>query len=231
MINKLPSWLIWGAALLAFSAGCVNITALLGFANLSVSHVTGNVSLFSSSIAHLDVHKFLYIGAVLASFLTGAVLSGFIIHHEPLTLGSRYGVALAVEAGLLIAAVIFFYQKLWLGEMLASMACGLQNAMIATYSGSVIRTTHLTGITSDIGEAVGTWLSGRQIDGKTLKLQVLIWLMFLSGGITGALCYRFVGFRTLFLPASIVLLAAVGYNTLSHRLTPKQKLKQSEDAE
>ncbi|KTF07332.1 permease [marine sediment metagenome] len=43
---------MWGGAVLAFSAGCVNTTALMGFANLSVSHVTGNVSLFAAAIAY-----------------------------------------------------------------------------------------------------------------------------------------------------------------------------------
>ncbi|MDX1788461.1 MAG: DUF1275 domain-containing protein, partial [Psychrobacter sp.] len=40
MITKLPGWILWGGAVLAFSAGCVNTAALMGFTNLSVSHVT-----------------------------------------------------------------------------------------------------------------------------------------------------------------------------------------------
>ena len=62
MITKLPGWILWGGAVLAFSAGCVNTAALMGFTNLSVSHVTGNVSLFSAAIAHLDGRSILYIG-------------------------------------------------------------------------------------------------------------------------------------------------------------------------
>lgn len=223
MIKKLPLWILFGGALLAFSAGCVNITALLGFANLSVSHVTGNVSLFSNAIAHLDVEKLFYIGTVLASFVTGAILSGFIIRYEPLTLGKGYGVALAIEAVLLLLAIFFFAKQLYLGEMLASMACGLQNAMIATYSGSVIRTTHLTGITSDIGASIGNWLSGAKIDTKVLLLQCTIWWMFMGGGITGAILYSHIGFKALVLPASITMLTALAYWLLSHHLPEKRK--------
>lgn len=223
MITKLPRWILFGGALLAFSAGCVNICALLGFANLSVSHVTGNVSLFSSALASLDTERILYIGAVLGSFVSGAIISGVIIHNEPLTLGRHYGVALTLEAFLLACAVLLFYKELYLGEMLASMACGLQNAMIATYSGSVIRTTHLTGLTSDIGAAIGNWLSGRTVKKKTLLLQCVIWWMFLSGGMVGALLYHHIGFMALLLPASIVMTSAMMYWLLSHRL-PEQKL-------
>lgn len=221
MITKLPRWILYGGALLAFSAGCVNITALLGFANLSVSHVTGNVSLFSSAIVAFDLQRIFYIGAVLGSFVFGAILSGFIIHNEPLKLGRHYGIALIIETILLLLAVFFFYKKLYIGEMLASMACGLQNAMIATYSGSVIRTTHLTGITSDIGAALGNWLSGRKINKKTLLLQCVIWWMFMGGGIVGSLLYVHIGFRALLLPATIVFGAAVTYVLMSHKLPEK----------
>lgn len=211
MISKLPRWILWGGALLAFSAGCVNICALMGFANLSVSHVTGNVSLFSGALADLDIKDTFYIGAVLGSFVFGSILSGFILEDEALKLGRRYGVALAIEAVMLMMAVFFFYKQLYIGEMLASMACGLQNAMIATYSGSVIRTTHLTGLTSDIGAALGNWFSGGKINKKTLLLQCVIWWMFLGGGIIGALLYKQIGFLALMLPAMIVLSAAVAY--------------------
>lgn len=220
MITKLPRWILWGGALLAFSAGCVNICALLGFANLSVSHVTGNVSLFSGALANLDIKDTFYIGAVLGSFVFGSILSGFILEDEALKLGRRYGVALAIEAVMLMMAVFFFYKQLYIGEMLASMACGLQNAMIATYSGSVIRTTHLTGLTSDIGAALGNWFSGGEINKKTLLLQCVIWWMFLGGGIIGALLYKQIGFLALMLPAMIVLSAAVAYWVmLSHSHT------------
>ena len=47
--------------------------------------------------------------------------------------------------------------------------------MVATYSGAVIRTTHLTGLTSDMGSAIGNWLAGREINKKTFVLQGMIW--------------------------------------------------------
>ena len=57
MINKLPKWILYGGCLLAFNAGCVNSTALIGFTHLSVSHVTGNVTLFASCLANADANK------------------------------------------------------------------------------------------------------------------------------------------------------------------------------
>ena len=51
MINKLPKWILWGGCVLAFNAGCINSTALVGFTHLSASHVTGNVTLFATALA------------------------------------------------------------------------------------------------------------------------------------------------------------------------------------
>ena len=110
MITKLPKWILWGGAVLAFSAGCVNTAALMGFTNLSVSHVTGNVSLFAAAIAYLDVRSILYVGALLLSFLAGAILSGYVIGQTSLKLGRRYGSALYIEAALLMASYWLYQQ-------------------------------------------------------------------------------------------------------------------------
>ncbi len=223
MITKLPRWILWGGAVLAFSAGSLNTAALMGFTNLSVSHVTGNVSLFSAAIAHFDANSILYIGASLLSFLAGAILSGFVIGQTSLKLGRRYGSALYIEATLLLISYFLYQQHDYLGQLTAAMACGLQNAMVATYSGAVIRTTHLTGLTSDMGAAIGNWLAGRPISKPTLGFQAIIWYCFCGGGIVGAFLYARVGYGALFVPITIVLIAAFIYNRASDQLPEKRQ--------
>jgi uncharacterized membrane protein YoaK (UPF0700 family) len=44
----------------------------------------------------------------------------------------------------------------------ASAACGLQNAMVSTYSGAIIRTTHITGTVTDLGAMIGQYLRGHR---------------------------------------------------------------------
>lgn len=95
MITRLPKWILWGGAVLAFSVtACA--AALMGFTNLSVSHVTGNVSLFSAAIAHLDSRSILYRCLAAAVFFGRAVLSSFVIGQRSLKLG-RYGGALYIN--------------------------------------------------------------------------------------------------------------------------------------
>ena len=87
---------------------------------------------------------------ILAAFFLGCLASGAIIRQSSLRLGRRYGVALTVEAGLLLLAGLFLRREANVGDYLAAMACGLQNAMVTTYSGSARRTTHITGMVTDL---------------------------------------------------------------------------------
>ena len=218
MITKLPRWILIGGAVLAFSAGCVNIIALSGFTNLSVSHVTGNVSLFSSAIARFDWPTIFFIGASLLSFLAGSILSGYLIGQRSLKLGRRYGLALFIEASLLFCSFLLFFQHDYLGQLLAAMACGLQNSMVATYSGAVIRTTHLTGLTSDMGAAIGNWLAGRPVNKMMLGFQTIIWYSFCGGGVVGAFGYFTLSYTAMLIPVGIVLAAALVYQITSNKL-------------
>lgn len=212
MLKKFPLWIRVGGGVLAFSAGCVNSTALVGFTHLSASHVTGNVSLFATAIAKFDLKLLFMVCAVLLSFLLGAIISGFIVGSTDLKEGRRYGSALCVEAVLLLMSLILFYQHSFWGHCFATMACGLQNTMVATYKGTGIRTTHLTGLTSDMGASIGNWLAGRGTNKRMVMFQAMIWYCFCGGGVTGALLYLQFGYLALILPIMIVTLSAVLYH-------------------
>ncbi len=218
MVTKLPRWILIGGGVLAFSAGCINATALMGFTHLSVSHVTGNVTLFSAAIAHSDWQSLALITASLLAFLFGAVISGFVVGQDSLRLGNRYGLALFIEAGLLALSVLLFLHHDYFGQLTSAMACGLQNAMVATYSGAVIRTTHLTGLTSDMGASIGNWLAGRKVSKPTLVFQAIIWYCFCGGAVVGAFGHGVMGYYTLLLPTMIVLSTACWYQFTSDKL-------------
>lgn len=211
MINKLPLWVKIGGCLLAFGAGSVNSTALVGFTQLSVSHVTGNVTLFANAIVSRNMEAFIFVCATLLSFLAGSILSGFVVGSTALKIGRRYGLALGLEILLLcIAFKLFTVGQVW-GQLFAAAACGLQNAMVATYSGAVIRTTHLTGLSSDIGSAIGNWLAGRAINKPALLLQTLIWYAYCGGAVVGAILFAQLSYWALMLPIVIITVLWIIY--------------------
>lgn len=98
-----------------------------------------------------------HVAAVFGSFFAGCVGSGLIIRHKELRSGYPYGIALMFECGLLVTACYLLRHESMDGAYFAAMACGLQNRMATTYSGAVIRTTHVTGIVTDLGLRWASW--------------------------------------------------------------------------
>ena len=217
MITKMPRWVWAGAWILAFIAGIINVVGLLGFEHQTITHLTGTTSLLAAAFANHDVHMALRLLSVICSFVGGTVLSGFLIQDATLKLGRRYGVALALESLMLCGAVLLLQRKSYGGICLASVACGLQNAMASTFSGKVVRTTHISGMFTDLGIALGHTLRGLPLDILRLRLCALIISAFLSGGIAGAFAFRHFGNFTLFIPASLTGLTAIAYTLYEHQ--------------
>ncbi len=211
MIAKLPRWVWAGAAVLALCAGMINVIAILGFVHKGITHVTGNCSLLSVEILNGDWKSLKETFCVIASFFLGSVLAGIIIRDAHLRMGRRYGVALAVECVLLLVSTYGFIRGASYGEFFASMAAGLQNAMASTYSEAIVRTTHLTGILTDLGSLVGHALRRIKIDLKRIRLLSTIFISFLVGGLLGAITYRSLGALAMSVPAVIIGASAVFY--------------------
>lgn len=217
MISKLPRWIELGAFILAFVAGCINAIGLLGFEHQSVSHVSGTATLLGTSLLNQPAMTSLHLGAVLFAFFIGAGLSGLMLHGATLKLGRHYEAALMLEALLIFLALFLLTKGSFYGHLAASAACGLQNALATTYSGAIIRTTHLTGIFTDLGIMLGGVLRGDDLDRRKLVLFLLIIVGFIAGGSLGALLFGYVQFAALIFPGVVCLLLAFSYRLYAYR--------------
>lgn len=217
MIHRLPIWIILGSVLLALNAGFINSVALLSFANNAVSHVTGTATIAADALVRGHWQTLANTGLIVICFLLGAIISGAIVGNEALRMGRRYGIALLLESILLALAWYGFRQGAFYAELCASAACGLQNAMVATYSGSVIRTTHLTGIVSDIGSTLGNFFAGRGLLKTQLKLQSAILFAFLGGAAVGSVVFQYWHYHAVLLSSLWVLFVAGVYVIYSQK--------------
>ena len=139
------------------------------------------------------------------------MLSGMIVQDSTLQLGRRYGVVLTLESVLLLVAIpLFQRQQIW-GALAAAMACGLQNAMATTFSGAVVRTTHLSGMFTDLGIGLGHLLRGLQLPMRRLTLSGLIVSGFLAGGVIGAWLFMRMHYLALLAPAALTGCTGLGY--------------------
>lgn len=211
MIYKLPKWVEIGGFVLSVIAGSVNAIALLGFMHQGVSHLSGVSTLLGVELAGGNLTEMLHLLLIIVSFVLGSAISGFIIGNESLKLGRRYSAALIIEALLLLLAMHYLKHSANLGQYLAATACGLQNAMTSTFSGAVIRTTHVTGIFTDLGIMFGLFLRGRKPDRRRITLYSILIAGFISGGVIGALAFTHLAFNAMWLPALSCSAIALAY--------------------
>lgn len=214
--KQVPPWIPVGGFALASAAGCINAVGLLSLARHAISHMSGNVTLVGIELGVADYSAAGRTFVIVLCFFLGCLASGLIIRESTLRLGRRYGVALATESALLVLATWFLRHGQPLGVYLAAMACGLQNAMATGYSGAVIRTTHVTGIVTDLGLAVGLWARRQPVDWRRLRLYLVLLLGFFFGSALGAIGFTHFRYDTLLFPAAVTGLTGIAYTSYKH---------------
>lgn len=213
---------------LAFVAGAANAGGFLAVGQYT-SHMSGIVSALADNAVLGDIALLITGLSSLLAFLVGAATSAILINwgrrHEA---QSKYAAPLMVEAVLLLCfgflGTNLEQHRLLFAPATVGLLCfvmGLQNAMITKISKAEIRTTHVTGIVTDIGIELGklvywntdtTLPTTEKVVADRAKLRLLGSLLgaFLVGGLVGAFGFKHVGFVvTVPLAAMLVLLAIV----------------------
>jgi uncharacterized membrane protein YoaK (UPF0700 family) len=210
--------------ILAFVAGAINAGGFLAVHRYT-SHMTGIVSSIADDLVLGSIGLALAGLVSLAAFVAGAITTTLLIswarRHE---LRSKYALALLLEAVLLlvfglVGANLTSFASLLVptAVLLLCFIMGLQNAIVTKISNAEIRTTHMTGVITDLGIELGRliyWNHSRKADhiqfvqANTDKLFIHASLLglFFSGGIAGALAFKAVGFSAT-LPIAGVLVA------------------------
>lgn len=148
------------AITLAWVAGHTNAVAILS-CDTVVSHVSGTTSNLGRDVAERKWGLALFALYLLVTFVFGAAISGLSTEYGRRNRWeSIYVLPMAIEA-LLLAAFALGIEFLtiasatdptrWLLTGTASAAMGLQNATITRISSGVVRTTHVTGVLTDLG--------------------------------------------------------------------------------
>jgi uncharacterized membrane protein YoaK (UPF0700 family) len=207
---------------LAFVAGATNAGAFLAVGQYT-SHMTGIVSEMADAVAlrHWSV-ALVGVGALVA-FLGGAATTAIVVN-----IGRRRGLSSAFAVPLLLEAILLLVFGAFGARLTASHALlvpatvvllcytmGLQNAVITKISHAEIRTTHVTGLVTDLGIELGKlFYTNRadpalhepvRADRERLRVLSLLLLAFFAGGLIGAL-----GFQRFGYVATIPLAAILG---------------------
>ena len=202
-------------------AGAVNAAGFM-VVGAYLSHVTGNLARVGDELALGRFEAALGYAVLIGAFFGGALLATTLIEISKRLNKPHYVAAMLTEGALLSAFSLIsaltrpeWHENNFLLMILLSSSMGLQNAMVSRLSGAVVRTTHMTGIITDIGietvrlvfeakdrsvkqplvKRVAKLLSmGSDSEARRLRLLTYILLSFTLGAVVGPLVYLQIGY-------------------------------------
>ena len=211
---------------LAFVAGAINAGGFLAVAQYT-SHVTGMVSSLADNFALGRLDLVVDAAVAVLSFLLGAICCAVMVNYaRRKEMASEYALPLLLEAVLilcfgLMGARLSQFEGLLVpfAVVLLCFIMGLQNAVVTKLSNTVIRTTHMTGIVTDLGIELGKLIylnrdpsAPAPVLADRDRIFVLCGLLFsfLSGGAIGAIGFKHLGYAfTVPLAVLLAVLALV----------------------
>ncbi len=214
------------ASLLSFVAGMVNVAGFIAVQRLT-TNVTGHFAFFVDEVFKLHFWQgFIYFLYIFFFFL-GSFVSNFIV--ELISRKDDHYIYIVPAS---IECLILFIMGCWGTGLIAHspniiafsllFAMGLQNSLVTSISSSAVRTTHLTGLFTDLGIELSqlffyktreqqTWLK------SSIGLRFTIIGFFFLGGLTGGIFYTQLGLHVLLIAAATLLTGLV-YDTVKFRI-------------
>jgi uncharacterized membrane protein YoaK (UPF0700 family) len=205
---------------LCFVAGATNTGGFLAVGQYT-SHMTGVVSSIADNLVLGQVALVLAGVASLVAFMGGAATTAWIVNWcLRQQFRSAYGVPLFLEAVLLLIFGLFgaginVYAGLFvpLTVLVLCFIMGLQNAVITKISNAEIRTTHVTGLVTDLGIEIGKLLYLNRLPGekkvlanrRKLRLHLTLVASFFTGGLAGAVGFKLMGYVSTVALAALLL--------------------------
>lgn len=206
------------ASLLSFVAGIVSTVGFFSVQRLT-TNVTGHFAFFMDEVFKLNFRHSLIFFLYIFSFFFGSFVSNLLIEFFARK-NERYIYVVPTLIESIILLILGFYgQTLILKNpnlvaFSLLFAMGLQNSFVTTISSAVVRTTHLTGLFTDLGIDLSQLFFYKTADEKkklfsSIKLRLTIINFFFIGGVFGGVLYSKIGIYALTIAATTLLLGLI----------------------
>jgi len=215
----------------AFVSGVLNVAGMVAFLAFS-SNVTGHVANLANHFAQQNFREVAVFVIWLLMFFSGAFISHFIVRSlEHKSFYRAHATPVVIEIVILLSVAIYghhFYQETQLEREivigLLLFANGLQNSLVSTVSGGLIKSSHLTGLFTDLGSDIAEWFHPRTDKSIVVKNKIYLRLTILSfyfiGGVAGGYFFDVYGFAIFyFIPLILLIILYYDVSPIAlHRL-------------
>ncbi|MBX2915004.1 MAG: DUF1275 domain-containing protein [Cyclobacteriaceae bacterium] len=207
-------------SLTSFTAGMINVASFIIFLSFS-SNVTGYFAIFAAELVRANYYQVLVVASWIFLFFFGSFFANlFVVHLSEWNRYWAHALPLLLEIFCLAAVGVygqyFYKETLVETEYLLSLmlfAMGLQNGLTASISNFSVKTTHLTGATTDLGILFSMFTKKQFWNNIELrnkaKLILTIVISYLSGAVVAASTYRYFQFKLFFVVCFILVVVLV----------------------
>ena len=219
------------ASLLSFVAGLVNVVGFMAVRKLT-TNVTGHFAYFIDEAFQMNFSGAFHIALFIFFFFLGAFCSNFMVELYSRFRESMIYVVPTVAEALILLILAFFgsyiasYQPDYVAFCLL-FAMGMQNSLVTSISHSVVRTTHLTGLFTDMGIEFSQLFfyhhkENRRKLIRSIRLRLTIIWPFFFGGVAGGILYPYFGMKTLLL-GSVVLIGGLVFDFIKIQMLLRKR--------
>lgn len=191
-------------AITAVSAGMVNVSSVSMFFAFT-SNITGHYAILADEISSGRYEEIIIVASWLFLFFMGSFVSNYIIINSKLSRFVAHSIPLVLEMLILIGVgfygIHYYQETLSETEVLVALllfTMGLQNGLTATISNFAVKTTHLTGLTTDLAIYTSMYLNSeyrkKPIVKEKIRLFLTIMICYVGGGILAGMVTHKFGF-------------------------------------
>lgn len=196
-------WVLFTQILFTFNAGYINLLTFHSCYQLPSSHITGLITRMGFELYVLNAQL---CGIVLGNFLMfllGTISSGYFLDTNDFVLTTSHYYAVVVEI-LFIAIIQCFSRNCLFVLFLSSLSLGLQNGITSSISNNTLRSTHFTGMITDVGICIGQMIKNDCNPNHKFKIWTASLLSYFLGGVIASFCLQYI-FQYVYLVNIVVL--------------------------
>jgi uncharacterized membrane protein YoaK (UPF0700 family) len=224
----------------ALVAGTINVAGIIAFLAFT-TNITGHVALLARKVSTQDVGEIITLLVWLLMFFMGAFVSHFLVRSfDQISRYKAHALPILTEMIILLLVAIYgnhFFdgtdleREIIIGAMLFSM--GLQNSLVSTISGGLIKSSHLTGLFTDVGADVAEWIhphtAKTEVVRNRLYVRFTVLGFYFIGALAGGYFFELYNFKVFyFIPFILITILyydirGVAFYKFKRKFTPDTK--------